>query len=63
MQPSWSSAMSQELPLAVGSPSFPGAKVPALRAACGSPPTEAICLARERVLALLRAVALGEAGS
>ena len=49
--------------MAVGSLRSPGAKVPALRACCGSPAMDAICLANSRVTALLLAAALGEAGS
>lgn len=63
IQPSLSFWSSQELPLAVGSLTSPGAKVPALRASCGSPPTDAICLARVSVTALFVAAAPAEAGS
>lgn len=63
MQPMVSSASSQVFPLAVGSPIVPGAKVPVASASCGSPPTEAICLASSRTMALLTEAALVDAGS
>lgn len=63
MQPTASLASSQTFPAAVGSPILPGANVPAFKAVCGSPPMEAICLASSRVIALLVAAALSEAGS
>ena len=63
MQPSWSFASSHELPFAVGSPIWPGANVPDMRASVGSPPTDAICFASSSVMALFVAAALSEAGS
>ena len=63
IQPGSSSRVSHVFPLAVGSLTSPGAKVPDLRASWGSPPTEAICLASSRVIALFLAAASGEAGS
>ena len=63
MQPSWSFASSHELPFAVGSPIWPGANVPDMRASVGSPPTDAICFASSRTIALLVAAAFGDAGS
>ncbi len=63
MQPFGSLASSQELPLPVLSLRSPGANVPDLSASSGSPPTDAICLASSRTIALLVAAALGDAGS
>lgn len=63
MHPSASFASSHELPAPVVSPTWPGLKVPDLSATCGSPPMEAICLASSRVMFLLVAAALSEAGS
>lgn len=63
MQPSASLASSHVFPFAVGSPRVPGANVPDFKASCGLPPTEAICLASSRVMALFPAAAFVEAGS
>ena len=63
MHPVGSLVVSHEFPFAVGSPKVPGANVPDLRASWGSPPTAAICLASSRVIALLTAAALVDAGS
>ncbi|KAL5883855.1 hypothetical protein ACKVWC_011558 [Pyricularia oryzae] len=62
MQPSVSLASLQVFPAAVGSPIWPGAKVPAKRASVGSPPTAAIWTARSRMVCLFLD-ASGEAGS
>lgn len=63
IHPMGSLVVSHVLPLAVESFKFPGANVPDLRASCALPPTLAICLASCRVMALLTAAALVEAGS
>lgn len=63
MHPSWSFASSHELPFAVGSPIWPGANVPDMRASVGSPPTDAICFASSSVMALFVEAALVDAGS
>lgn len=63
IHPVGSVEVSHVFPFAVGSPSVPGANVPDLRASWGSPPTAAICLASSRVIALLTAAALVDAGS
>jgi hypothetical protein len=63
MHPTGSFASSHVFPLAVGSPIFPGAKVPDFIASSGSPPMAAIWTAKVNAICLLMAVALGEAGS
>jgi hypothetical protein len=63
MQPTGSSVVSQVLPLPVLSFRLPGANVPDFSASCALPPIEAICLASARVMALLTAAALVDAGS
>lgn len=63
MHPGSSSATSHVLPAAVGSPIVPGAKVPDVRASCGSPPTDAICFASARTMFLFVVAALADAGS
>jgi len=63
MQPGSSSATSQVLPAAVGSPMVPGANVPDIRAIEGSPPMEEICSARLRTMFLFVAAAPVDAGS
>lgn len=63
MHPKASLASSQVFPFPVGSPMVPGANVPELRASVALPPTDAICLANSRTMALLIDAALSEAGS
>src|SRR3569833_3177324 len=63
MQPGSSFSVSQELPLAVGSLTSPGAKVPLSRARRGAAPIAASCLASSSAIFLLVAAAPADAGS